>query len=164
MNPPSIHHPQQRHPQRRQQRQPPRHHPQDNPIPRLSKNLHIRLLIINIREPPLRALLSQKRTQRAPPLLHLENQELFPRHHPLHQRAMLQERFPQVLVAEIVPAPTLQHNLLVFVPGFDEVTIEVAEEAPGRPVHDGDDGTVHGSEPSVDGAVREDEFGVWVGG
>lgn len=77
---------------------------------------------------------------------------------------MLQERIPQVLVAEIVPAPTFQHDLLVRVPGFDEVGIEVAEEAPGTPVHDGDDGAVHRGEPFVDGAVREDEFGAWVGG
>ena len=77
---------------------------------------------------------------------------------------MLQERFPQILIAKVVPAPTSQHDLLVRVPRFDEVAVDVAEEAPGLPINDGDDGAVHGSEPSVDGTVRKDEFGIWVGG
>lgn len=77
---------------------------------------------------------------------------------------MLQEDFPQVLVAVIVPAPTLQHNLLVFVPGSDEVRVKVTEDAPGRPIHDGYDGALHGGDPGFDGAVGEDEFGMGVGG
>ena len=58
----------------------------------------------------------------------------------------------------------MKHDLLVSVPGFNERGVDVAEEAPGRPVHDGDDGGGHGGDPAFDGAGGEDEFGGGVGG
>ncbi|KAF6225458.1 hypothetical protein HO133_009458 [Letharia lupina] len=76
---------------------------------------------------------------------------------------MLRKRPLHIRVAEIVPPPPLEHGLFVPAPGFDENRVEAAEELPGGPGHDGEDGGVHGGEPFLDGAVGEDEFGVGVG-
>ena len=77
---------------------------------------------------------------------------------------MLQEKFAEVLVAEVTAAPAMEHDLLVCVPRFYKGAVEVAEEAPGGPAHDGDDGGGHGGDPGVDGTGGEDEFGGGIGG
>ena len=40
----------------------------------------------------------------------------------------------------------------------------MAQDPPGAPAHDGEDGGVHGRQPGVDGPVGQDEFGSGIGG
>ena len=149
---------------RHQHHQPSPHHPHDHPIPRPPKTPHIRLRIIHMRESPLRSLHPQKPTQRAPPLLDIKLQQLPLRHHLPHPFVVLQKRPRHVHVPEVAPAPALQHGLLVRPPGRHEGAVQVAQDPPGAPAHDGEDGGVHGRQPGVDGPVGQDEFGSGIGG